>query len=120
MHVARRGLHVEATKQGEATSFDVLQDLGVAMRERIFRRLTMRAPLSEFASALRRVPGMVRPLEVHASPERLVFTASDAARRSNPPAPHITEAQSSRLLMPPTPGFAFVPPGFKVAPKKRS
>lgn len=114
------GLYIEATAQGDTTTFDVLQDLGVGMRERLLPRFTMRAPLSEFARALRRIPAMIRPLEVEATEQRIVLTASVSVRRSYPPAPHITDAESSLLLMPPTPGFAFVPPGVNLVPKKPS
>ena len=112
------GLYIEAVGRGDATEFDVLQDLGVGLRERLLPRFTMRAPLAEFARALRRIPAMIRPLAAEATEHHIVLPASETVRRSYPPAPHITEAESSLLLMPPTPGFGYVPPGVHLVPKK--
>jgi hypothetical protein len=105
------GLQVDAIGEGEKTTFDVLQDLGVGMGERLFPRAVMKAPLSEFVRALRRVPAMSGPLEVQASPTRLVLWLSSTARLRASTPPNVTKAQSSFLLTPPTPGVAFVPPG---------
>ncbi len=113
------GLHVDAVAAGTDTTFDVLQDLGVGYLERILPRFVMHAPLAEFASALRRVPGMVKPLVVTSSDGRLTLTATEAARRTSDPGLSITELETSALLMPPTPGFAFAPPGLGAAAKKK-
>ncbi len=112
------GLHVDAIGEGEKTTFDVLQDLGVGMGERLFPRCTMHAPLTEFARALRRIPAMAGPLEIQAAPNRLLLTVSSAERSRASAPPHPTRAQSSLLLTPPTPGLAFVLPSLASLQKK--
>ena len=105
------GLQVDAVGTGDTTTFDVLEDLGVGMGERLFPRGVMNAPLSEFTRALRRIPAMAGQLEVQTAPNRLVLSLSSAERLRASAPPNITKAQSSFLLTPPTPGMAFVPPG---------
>jgi hypothetical protein len=111
-------LRVEATAHGDGTAFDVHQDLAVGLRQRIFPRCTMRAPLSEFGRAVRRIPAMVRPLEVESTAERLVLSASSDSRRPGARSPRLTRKASALLLAPATPGRAFAPKGAKVSRKK--
>ncbi len=114
------GLCVDVAPQGENTSFDVLQDLGVGLRERILPRSTMGAPIDEFDRAIRRIPTMIAPLTVERARGQLQLTASSTVRRASEPAPaSIAEVDSAFLLMPPTPGFAFAPPGQALLRKKR-
>jgi hypothetical protein len=105
------GLQVDAVAAGETTTFDVLEDLGVGMGERLLPRAVMNAPLPEFVRALRRIPAMASPLQIQASPTRLVLSLSSANRVHASAPPHLTKARSSFLLTPPTPGVAFVLPG---------
>jgi hypothetical protein len=112
------GLQIDGVGNGATTTFDVLEDLGVGMGERLFPRAVMNAPLSEFARALRRIPQMAGPFQIQASPTRLVLALSGTARLQASAPPNITQAQSSFLLTPPTPGVAFVPPGQFLTKKK--
>jgi hypothetical protein len=71
-------LHLELVSDGDKTAVDVLSELGMGMRERVFPSFKMSVPLEEFARAVERVPHMIAPLSIVAtSGTRLVLTASD-------------------------------------------
>jgi len=72
-------LRIEMVADAEVTVVEVLSELGLGMRERLFPSFKMKVPLDEFARAVERVPHMVAPLAVAmASPGRLVLTAGEA------------------------------------------
>ena len=80
------GLCVNAIAKGETTVFDVLQDLGVGLRERLLPRTTMTAPLSEFDRAVRRIPSMIAPLTLERMEgQRFIFNLGHGIVPETPP-----------------------------------
>ena len=70
------GLRVEMNGEGEITTVEVLSELGLGMRERVFPSFKMAVPLDEFVRAVERVPHMITPLTIATvSEQRLVLTA---------------------------------------------
>lgn len=70
-------LRVEMVGDADVTVVEVLSELGLGMRERVFPSFKMNAPLEEFARAVERVPHMVAPLTIATTgARRLVLTAS--------------------------------------------
>jgi hypothetical protein len=70
-------LRVEMMGDSDVTVVEVLAELGLGMRERVFPSLKMNVPLDEFARAVERVPHMVAPLKLAtATSRRLVLTAA--------------------------------------------
>ena len=82
-------LRVEIVGDGDASAVEVLLDLGMGMRERVFPPLAFATPLEEFVRAVERVPHMIAPLAVTSkTSRRLVLGATAEVRKSSlPPAP---------------------------------
>jgi hypothetical protein len=58
--------------------------------------MSFRAPLSEFAKAIERVPHMIAPLAIRAkSPRRVSLSATEALRRTTAPPPPIEISSES-------------------------
>jgi hypothetical protein len=71
-------LRVEMVGDADATVVEVLCELGLGMRERVFPSFKMNVPLDEFARAVERVPHMVAPLAIGAATSRrLILTAAE-------------------------------------------
>jgi hypothetical protein len=69
-------LRVELAESGEGTAIDVLCELGVGMRERVFPPFTMNAPLAEFTRVAESAPKSVAPLSIRSkSARKLVLKA---------------------------------------------
>ncbi len=70
-------LRVEMIGDTDVTVVEVLSELGLGMRERVFPSFKMSVPLDEFARAVERLPHMVAPLTISsATARRLVLTAT--------------------------------------------
>lgn len=82
-------LRVEIVGDADVSVFEVLEEMGMGMRERVFAPIPFDVPLAEFAAAVARVPRMIAPLSVIAKSERrLVLGATAEIRKSTlPPAP---------------------------------
>jgi hypothetical protein len=69
-------LRVELAGDSGATNVEVLSELGLGMRERVFPTFKLAVPLDEFIRAVERVPHMIAPLTISTVSEtRLVLTA---------------------------------------------
>ncbi|MGO8994216.1 MAG: hypothetical protein ACLQVI_12875 [Polyangiaceae bacterium] len=69
-------LRVELAQTGDATTVEVLSDLGVGMRERVFPPFTMSVPLEEFTRLAERLPDSIAPLAIRSkSARKLVLKA---------------------------------------------
>ena len=73
-------LQIVLTAVGEGTFCEVATSLCLGMAERVFPRIRLEAPLSEFAGAADRVPRMIWPLTLERGAGRLVLRASKAVR----------------------------------------
>jgi hypothetical protein len=97
-------LHIELAGDDESTVVEVLAELGGGLRERIFPTTSFRAPLTEFARAIERVPHMVAPLSIQArSSRRISLAASATVRRTSIPPPPIEIAAESLFVRAPAP-----------------
>lgn len=82
-------LRVEMMGDSDVTVVEVLAELGLGMRERVFPSLKMNVPLDEFARAVERVPHMVAPLKLAtATSRRLVLTAAEEDDAEAEATPH--------------------------------
>src|ERR1700729_1563272 len=71
------GLRGEMVGEAGVTVVEVLSELGLGMRERVFASFKMGVPLEEFARAVERVPHMIAPLAISSSTNgRLVLSAA--------------------------------------------
>jgi hypothetical protein len=71
-------LRIEMLGDADVTVVEVLSELGLGMRERVFPSFKMNVPLEELVRAVERVPHMVAPLTVAATTgRRLVLTAGE-------------------------------------------
>jgi hypothetical protein len=87
-------LRVELVGDGDVSVIEVMSDLGAGMRERVLPSFAMNVPLREFIRAVERVPHMIAPLTTREkTARRVVFTASEATRKSSmaPPLVEIGE-----------------------------
>jgi hypothetical protein len=96
-------LTIELRAGGATTTVEVSTDLGGGLRERVFPPLVFKAPLSEFARAVERVPHMIAPLSVQPKGTRaLVLAVTQAVRLTSiPPAP--IEISADSLFVHPSP-----------------
>jgi hypothetical protein len=93
-------LSIELSAGGDATVVEVATELGGGLRERILSPMSFRAPLSEFAKAIERVPHMIAPLAIRTkSPRRVSLSASEALRRTTAPPPPIEISSESLFVV---------------------
>ena len=86
------GLRVQAIGDDTETAFEVLLEVGDDMFERALPHVVMRAPLSEYAGLIARIPRAIAPLTFTPLSKRcFVLTASVETRRSTTPPPSIDE-----------------------------
>jgi hypothetical protein len=89
-------LRIEIVGDAEVSAVEVLEELGMGMRERVFPPFAFVAPLEEFSRAVERVPHMIEPLVVHAkTARRMVLGATAELRRSSLPPKPVTIAEES-------------------------
>jgi hypothetical protein len=89
-------LRIEVRADGSKSVMEILSELGLGMRERVFPTLVWNAPLEEFSRAIERVPHMVKPLEIRASSDkRIVLGAAEEIRRSSLPPPPVVISEES-------------------------
>jgi hypothetical protein len=111
-------LRVDIVGDADVCAVEVLEELGMGMRERVFPPLAFAAPLDEFVRAVERVPHMIAPLTVKSkTPRRMVLGATAELRRSSLPPALIKIAEESFFVpkAPPAPVASRPPPA---APKK--
>jgi hypothetical protein len=101
-------LRIEMVGDTEDTVVEMMSELGGGMRERVLPSFSMHVPLAEFTRAVERVPHMVAPLQIKgASARRVVFTASEEARKTTMPPPVVSIGETSLFV-----------PGAPKAPRK--
>ncbi len=91
-------LVIDIVGDEDACVIEVMSELGIGMRERIFPSVGFRAKLSEFATAFDRFPKLVFPLAVsHRNKTRLTLRVSESVRKSTSPPPPIRLSERSML-----------------------
>jgi hypothetical protein len=100
-------LRIEIVGDAEVSAIEVLEELGMGMRERVFPPLAFMTPLEEFARAVERVPHMIAPLAVQSkTARRMVLGATAEVRRSSLPPPPIKISEDSFVVVPKAPAVA--------------
>jgi hypothetical protein len=110
------GLRVELDAAGEKTRFTIMEDLGGGVRELVFPRFVVDAPLSEFDRSLHLGPRAVAPLAItRESDEKLVLTNKKLKSSSLDP-PSFELAEDCLRSTPPAKKSVAPPPKKSVAP----
>jgi hypothetical protein len=92
-------LRIELGSQGEKTLLDVQVSLGAGSAERVFPRLVLDVPFSEFLGALDRVPQLIWPLQLKKGSKRMLLSASRETRTSAlPPSIEIDRECQSQTI----------------------
>lgn len=95
-------LVIDIVGDEDACVIEVMSELGVGMRERIFPSVGFHAKLSEFETAFERFPKLVFPLAVaHRNRTRLTLRVAESVRKSTAPPPPIRLSEASMLAAKP-------------------
>jgi hypothetical protein len=117
---------IEGSLRVEIDAFDrtktrigIIEDLGGGVRELLFPRLVLDAPLEEFARSLKMGPRAVEPLLLQKSTDgdRLVLTHKKARPSHKPPSFELAEDCLRQTLSPAA--RKTIPPVAAAAPKRR-
>lgn len=96
-------LRVEIVRDGgHATVVEVLTELGLGSRERVFGKVRFDVPFEEFTVAIERRPDMIAPMTVATSePSRVILTANEGLRSDVFSASVVKVAKASLRSSPP-------------------
>jgi hypothetical protein len=97
-------LAIDLVGDGDLTVIEASTELGGGLRERLFPPVSFKAPLTEFARAIERVPHMIAPLAVRSSTARRIsLSATEGVRKTSVPPPSIEISAESLYVRAPAP-----------------